>query len=256
MNVYGETHYAPHRALADPPYTTFPVSGYADALGLVADPLGQKGTVIKGTVPRVANRLNGLHVRSELSYESERQGTRRCYAGSFLIRSADWIDDSRFQLLVTQIHDNPDASPADAAGDPPLYICVRASRIEVWCNGSTAATNATQGERNANLRQVADVPFLVNAWNSLVIDFWASWWKPRATVWINGARVCDETSNVGFNDTEAAGAQYAGGLWIKHGPYVFLPADVDRDAIVYHTGLVQAAFPWGGAELIRRELVP
>lgn len=253
LNIYGTTHYAPHRALVDPPYTTFPTGGYSDAVYLLADPRGEKGTVARCTVPKVASRLNADHVRAEVSWETERQGVRRVYAGSFMIRAADFIDVDTFDNVVMQIHDWPDT--ADSAGDPPVHIVQRGRNILVKLNGSVVATTATAGERNANLRTVASVPLLLDRWNSVVIDTTQQWWAPRVRVWINGALCCDERANVFYNDTEAGGAQYAGGNWVKHGAYAYLPGSVASNVVVYQTGLIQASGGWTGDEIIARGLI-
>lgn len=254
LNIYGDVYYAPHRALAYPPYNTFDVTGYADAVGIVVDPLGIKGNVARCIVPRVAGRLNGNHVRAEVSWETERQGVRRIYAGSFLIRSADFIDSDAFDNIVCQIHDWPDT--ADSAGDPPVHIAQRGRSILTKINGSPSATTATAEQRNAQLRTVGQTALRIGEWNTVVIDAQQAWWAPRVRVWINGIQQCDERENVFFNDTESGGAQYAGGNWFKFGAYAYLPGGVSQDCTVHHTGFLQCSGGWTGEEIIARRMIP
>ena len=211
---------------------------------LVADPLGQRGQVIRSELLRGDGDAIAALVgsrRSELSQTSVLQARNTVYWVKFetLMLSPwpidpDWASSYRIQAIA-QMHDTPDGSDTGRAPPFELYAWGPDMLIESAAAINPAADNTGQVRRTLWRKPVAQ---MLDAWQSWVIRVvWdyrsaANGGSAEWTFWLNGRRVFQEAGPQNcFNDT--AGIFLATGMYSPTG---WATSPVDR--VAYSTGMV------------------
>lgn len=211
---------------------------------LVADPLGQKGQVIRSLLSLGdAAAITSLPTsrRSELSQTSVLQARNIVYWVKFdtLMRlpwpiDADWNSSFRIQAIA-QMHDTPDGG--DTGRAPPFELYAVGPNLVIECSGAVSPAADNTGQLK---RILWSIPL------TKVLDSWQSWvvrvvWdyrsaanggSPEFTIWRNRRRVFQEAGVQNcFNDVQ--------GIFLSTGmysPIAWPTSPVAREA--HTTGMV------------------
>ena len=211
---------------------------------LVADPLGQKGQVIRSLLSLGdAAAITSLPTsrRSELSQTSVLQARNIVYWVKFdtLMRlpwpiDADWNSSFRIQAIA-QMHDTPDGG--DTGRAPPFELYAVGPNLVIECSGAVSPAADNTGQLK---RILWSIPL------TKVLDSWQSWvvrvvWdyrsaanggSPEFTIWRNRRRVFQEAGVQNcFNDVQ--GIFLATGMY---SPIAWPTSPVAREA--HTTGMV------------------
>ena len=114
-------------------------SGIPTCIDVVADPLGQRGNVMRATT-RDADAATSLGQRSEIRYESQGLG-EYWFRWKFMLPES-WADDRLFSIM--QIHDSPDGG--DNPRFPNFLIMAGVSEIVVMVPNATLPTESATGK--------------------------------------------------------------------------------------------------------------
>ena len=159
--------------------------------------------------------------------------TRRWYRFAFM--HGPWREEPRVLqssnlLVVWQLHDQADTG--DTYVEPPLWIRDDGRGYwEVWNYSDPNAVTSISTRTARLLSRVKRVPW---TWYEFVVYMKPSWTSGDLSIWLNGARIFQETGKPNcFNHLPARGGSFN---YCEYGAYGGKPQQVlDRE--VYHKGM-------------------
>lgn len=148
---------------------------------------------------------------------------------SFLENSATW-------MVVAQLHQDPDTTPADTVANPLIAWHVTGSTIQVM---NVASSAQVTNNSNKVTRLLYEAPLVFNTWYDFVINVKWSWTTlGKVSIWHDLRKVYSETGVMNCaNNTVARGSD---GNYAKFGAYTKHPLSdyTGQDLIVYHRGMI------------------
>lgn len=163
---------------------------------------------------------------------------QRWYRVMFKIPKFDtsWLANPNSYMLVAQLHQEPDTTPADEVSNPPLYFEIRQDTLQIT-NVSCAQQVTTSSNRT--FRTLATLPLKFDEWYDFVINVQWSWttlgkiriWKDRKLIYhdVAAPNCANNTTGRGSN-----------GNYAKFGIYTGYPLTTytNQTLKVYHRGMI------------------
>lgn len=163
---------------------------------------------------------------------------QRWYRVQFKIPKFDtsWLNINGSYLIVTQLHQQPDTSPADEVANPPLHFEIRDGTLQLT-NISCAQTVTTSSNRT--IRTLLTLPLEFDKWYDFVVNVQWSWTTlGKIKVWKDRKLIYHDISAP--NCVNNSGSRGGGGNYAKLGIYTGYPLSnyTSQTLKIYHRGMV------------------
>lgn len=166
------------------------------------------------------------------------ESTERWYRFSFLLPEFDttWLTNSGTWLVVTQLHQDPDTSPADIVANPPIAFEIKDGYLVI---SNIGCTDEVTTSGNRVIRELYRAPLIFDEWYDFVINVKWSWTnRGKIRIWSDRKEIYHDIAAVNCaNNSQARGAD---GNYAKIGIYTHFPMTdyYDKPLVIYHRGMI------------------
>lgn len=162
----------------------------------------------------------------------------RWYRVQFKVPKFDtsFLADVNTWLVIMQLHQSPDTTPADTSASPPISIHITKDGLEIK-NIATAATVTTSN--NTTTRSLYKTPLVFDTWYDFTINIKWSWTTlGKITIWKNRKKVYEDVGAMNTPNNDLSRGSL--GNYAKFGIYTKYPlTDYTQQALkVYHRGMI------------------
>lgn len=167
------------------------------------------------------------------------ENTERWYRFSFMLPEFDtsWLN-SGFStwLVITQLHQDPDDTPADVVASPPIAFEIKDNKIVVtnFTCTDTITTNA-----NRAYRELYSTPLQFNKWYDFVVNVKWSWTnRGKVRIWSDRKQVYHDIAAVNCANNDPS--RGSNGNYAKIGIYTHYPMNdyYNKPLVIYHRGMI------------------
>lgn len=211
-------------------------SGVGTSIMAVTDPLTGSGLVAKMYMTD-ADPLTAGGQRCEIADSGfDELGSECWYAFSFYL-PPDFAPTT--PMVVFQMHQQPDTTPADNASRPEVIIGYTDGTTLTIENGYDATATTTTGPNTWTRRTITKAPIIAGTWTDVVMH--ALWSGTAGTgkldFWINRRKIFRESNQINaLNDVPGRGGH---GPYFKQGVYDYYHAGNFGAVTVYHKPLIK-----------------
>ena len=167
------------------------------------------------------------------------ENTERWYRFSFMLPEFDisWLNNPvNTWLVITQLHQDPDDTPADVIANPPIAFEIKNGNVVITNIG---CTDTVTNSGNRIIRELYSTPLEFNKWYDFVVNVKWSWTnRGKIRIWSDRKQVYHDIAAV--NCTNNDPSRGSNGNYAKIGIYTHYPMSdhYNKDLVIYHRGMI------------------